>query len=202
VPDDTFVEKGTNTMNSKTTSPMSWRVRDIIIASVLGVTMGVLFAVWNVVNTPLLDPLGALMPGVSAIGHGVWLLGGIVTALVVKKPGSAFYGEFVAATVSALVGNQWGVLTLLYGAVQGLGAEIVFALFLYRAWGLLPALLAGLGSGIAMAMADLTLFYAALDTQFKVVYASASVLSGVLVAGLGGWLLARALQRAGVVARS
>ena len=202
MPPHTVVEKGTKYMSTPSKSRFSWRVRDIITASVLGVTMGVLFAVWNVVNTPILDPLGALLPGVSAIGHGVWLLGGILTALVVRKPGAAFYGEFVAATISALVGNQWGVLTLLYGAVQGLGAEVVFALFLYRAWGIVPALLAGMGAGVAMAAADLTLFYAGLDMQFKWVYAGASVASGVIIAGFGGWLLARALARAGVVARS
>lgn len=178
-----------------------WRVRDIVTASVLGVATGLLFAVWNVVNSPILDPLGALIPGLSALGHGVWLLGGLLTALVVRKPGAAFYGEVVAATVSALIGNQWGVITLVYGAVQGLGAEIIFALFLYRAWSIVPALLAGAGSGVAMAVLDLTLYYPAADTLFTTVYATASVVSGVLIAGFGGYLLAAALRRAGVTGR-
>lgn len=175
-----------------------WSVRDIIIASVLGVTLGLVFALWNVVNTPLLDPLGAILPGFSAIGHGVWLLGGTVTALVVRKPGAAFYGEFVAASVSALVGNQWGVLTLLYGAIQGLGAELGFALLLYRSWGLVAALVAGVISAMGMAAADLALFYAALDDQFKVIHVTASLVSGAFIAGVGGWILSRALSRAGL----
>ena len=36
-------------------------------------------------------------------------------------------GELIAAVVSALVGNQWGALTLLSGAVQGLTHDEVFA---------------------------------------------------------------------------
>ena len=185
-------------MNTSVTPSKTWRVRDIITASVIAVAAGLLFAVWNVVNAPILDPLGALIPGLSAIGHGVWLLGGLLTALVVRKPGAAFYGELVAATVSALIGNQWGVITLVYGAVQGIGAEIVFALLLYRSWGVVAALLAGIGSGIAMAALDLTLFYAGADVPFQVIYAVASVASGALIAGLGGFALARALRAAGV----
>jgi len=143
-------------------SPLSrrWSTRDIVTASVVAVATGLLFAVWNVANAPILDPLGVVVPGLSAVGHGVWLLGGLLTALVIRKPGAALYGEVVAATVSALIGNQWGVITLLYGAVQGIGAELIFAILLYRSWGVVAALLAGAGSGIAMAVLDLSLYYA------------------------------------------
>lgn len=188
-------------MNSASQSPRRWTTRDIVTASVVAVAAGLLFAVWNVANSPILDPLGALVPGLSAVGHGVWLLGGLLTALIVRKPGAAFYGELVAATVSALIGNQWGVITLLYGAVQGLGAEIVFALFLYRSWGVLASLAAGAGAGVAMAALDLSLYYAGADTLFTSVYALASVASGVVIAGAGGYGLARALERAGVLSR-
>jgi len=184
-------------------SPLSrrWSTRDIVTASVVAVATGLLFAVWNVANSPILDPLGALVPGLSAVGHGVWLLGGLLTALIIRKPGAALYGEVVAATVSALIGNQWGVITLLYGVVQGLGAELIFALLLYRSWGLVAALLAGAGSGIAMAALDLSLYYAGAGALFTIVYAAASVASGVVIAGIGGFALARALSRAGVLSR-
>ena len=115
----------------------AWRPRDIVLASVVGVVAGGLFVLWNIANVPLLEPLGALLPGFQALGHGVWLMGGLLTALVVRKPGAALYGEILASTVSALVGNQWGVITLVYGAVQGLGAELIF-----------PSLLTGRGAGL------------------------------------------------------
>lgn len=187
--------------HSHTVSPRRWSTRDIVVASVLGVATGALFAVWNVANNPVLEPLGALIPGLQAVGHGVWLLGGLLVGLVIKKPGAALYGEVVAATVSALIGNQWGVITLLYGVVQGLGAELVFALLLYRAWGLGAALLAGAGAGVAMAVLDLSLFYAGAGTTFVAIYAVASVASGVVIAGVGGWALAMALSRSGALGR-
>jgi len=74
-------------------------------------------------------------------------------------------------------------------------------LLLYRSWGLVAALLAGAGSGIAMAALDLSLYYAGADTLFTIVYAAASVASGVVLAGIGGFALARALSRAGVLSR-
>jgi energy-coupling factor transport system permease protein len=177
----------------------AWRPRDIVLASVVGVISGGLFVLWNIANVPLLEPLGALLPGFQALGHGVWLIGGLLTALVVRKPGAALYGEILASTVSALVGNQWGVITLVYGVVQGFGAELIFALFAYRAWGWIAALVAGAGSGAAMAALDLTLYYAGAGPEFVTIYGVSSVVSGALIAGLGGWAITRGLVRAGAL---
>lgn len=183
------------------TKSSAWRPRDIVLASVLGVVSGALFVIWNVASVPILEPLGAFLPGFQALGHGVWLVGGLLTALVVRKPGAAIFGEVLASTVSALVGNQWGVVTLLYGAVQGLGAELIFAIFAYRAWGWIAALVAGLGSGLAMGILDLTLYYAAAGPTFFFIYLISSVTSGALVGGLGSWAIARGLGRAGALRR-
>jgi energy-coupling factor transport system permease protein len=180
-------------------SRLRWRPRDIVLASVVGVVAGGLFALWNIAHVPLLEPLGALLPGFQALGHGVWLVGGLLTALIVRRPGAALYGEILAATVSALIGNQWGVITLVYGAVQGLGAELFFALFAYRLWNLIAAVLAGAGAGIAMAALDLSLYYVGAGAEFFVIYALSSVASGVLIAGLGSWVIQRGLVRAGAL---
>ena len=179
----------------------AWRPRDIVLASVVGVVSGGLFVLWNIASVPLLEPLGALLPGFQALGHGVWLMGGLLTALMVKKPGAALYGELLAATVSALVGNQWGVITLVYGVVQGLGAELIFALFAYRAWGWIPALVAGAGSGITMGVLDLTLFYAGAGPTFISIYALSSVVSGAMIAGLGSVAIRAGLIKAGALRR-
>lgn len=179
----------------------AWRPRDIVLASVVGVVSGGLFVLWNIASVPLLEPLGALLPGFQALGHGVWLMGGLLTALIVKKPGAALYGEMLAATVSALVGNQWGVITLVYGVVQGLGAELIFALFAYRAWGWMAALLAGAGSGITMGVLDLTLFYASAGATFMSIYALSSVASGAIIAGLGSVAIRAGLIKAGALRR-
>ena len=108
------------------------------------------------------------------------MLGG----LIIRKPGAALFTELVAATVSALLGAQWGgFATIEAGLVQGLGAELVFLLFAYSSWRVWVAMLAGAGAGAAMAINDLVLYYVAVDGGFKVVYAISAVISGALIAG-------------------
>lgn len=178
-----------------------WRVVDIVVASVIGVACGIVFVVWNIADNVIGGPLQALLPGLQGLGHGVWLIAGVLTALVVRKAGAALYGELIAAVVSALVGNQWGWWTLVSGLTQGLGAELVFALFLYANWRLLPALLAGAGAGLAMAATDLTLWYVGAGVQFAIIYTISAVVSGVLLAGLLGWAAARGLAATGTLDR-
>jgi energy-coupling factor transport system substrate-specific component len=132
---------------------------------------------------------------------GGWLFAGVLTALVIRKPGAALYGELVAATVSALVGNQWGVLTLESGLVQGLGAELVFAVFLYRRWGLPVALTAGAVAGLALAINDLILWYPGSANTFAAIYTVSAIVSGALVAGLLSWFAVRGLAKTGALSR-
>lgn len=178
-----------------------WRVVDIVVASVLAVASGLVFVMWNVASNPIGAPLGALLPGLQALLGGGWLFAGVLTALVIRKPGAALYGELVAATVSALVGNQWGVLTLESGLVQGLAAELVFAAFLYRRWTLPVAVLAGAVAGLALAINDLVLWYPGAAATFATIYTVSAIVSGALLAGALSWYAVRALAETGALSR-
>ncbi|KHO20997.1 ECF transporter S component [Mycolicibacterium setense] len=180
---------------------LRWRVVDIVVASVLATAAGLVFVVWNIASNPISAPLSALLPGLQALLAGGWLFAGVLTALVVRKPGAALYGELVAATVSALVGNQWGVLTLESGLVQGLGAELVFAVFAYRRWGLPVALIAGAVAGSALAVNDLILWYPGSSNTFAAIYTASAIISGALVAGLLSWFAVRGLAKTGALSR-
>ena len=174
-----------------------WRVVDIVVASVLGVAGGLVFAVWNVAWRPLSE---SLLPPASAVVVGIWLFPGVLGMLVVRKPGAAVYTELLAAVVSALVGNQWGFATVWYGLVEGLGAEVVFALLLYRSFGLPAALLAGIGTGATVGLLDSFVYFPeVLDAAGKLGYVAIAAGSGLVIAGLGSWLLTRALARTGVL---
>lgn len=180
---------------------LRWRVVDIVVASVLATAAGLVFVVWNIASNPISAPLTAALPGLQALLAGGWLFAGVLTALVIRKPGAALYGELVAATVSALVGNQWGVLTLESGLVQGLGAELVFAVFLYRRWGLPVALIAGAVAGLALAINDLILWYPGSANTFALIYTVSAIASGALVAGLLSWFAVRGLAKTGALSR-
>ncbi|MET0450279.1 MAG: ECF transporter S component [Mycobacterium sp.] len=187
----------------RTTNPPAWRWRvvDIVVASVLAVAAGLVFVLWNIASNPIGASLTAVLPGLQGLAGGGWLFAGVLTALVIRKPGAALYGELVAATVSALVGNQWGVLTLESGLVQGAAAELVFALFLYRRWNLPVAVLAGAAAGLAMAINDLILWYPGSGTTFAVIYTASGIVSGALIAGALSWLVVRSLAKTGALSR-
>lgn len=178
---------------------LRWRVVDIVVASVLAVAVGVVFKLWEFGYEPLSAAVALLLPGTQALFGGVWLLAGPIVAIIVRKPGAALYAEIVAASVEALLGTQWGWSTLEAGLVQGLGAELVLALFLYRVYRLPVVVLAGAAAGLALGINDSVLWYAGLDAAFKAVYIVCGTISGAVIAGLGSWLIVRALARTGVL---
>jgi energy-coupling factor transport system substrate-specific component len=181
---------------------LRWRVVDIVIASVLGVAGGLVFVLWNLAYNPVTAPLEAFLPGLQALFHGIWLFPGVLVALIVRKPGAALYGEIVAASASVLIsGTEWGPLTLLSGLVQGLGAELVLAILLYKAWGLVPAIVAGAGAGVGMVVLDLIVWYPGAAVEFAAIYAVSGIVSGAVFAGLGSWLIMRGLARTGALSR-
>ncbi|WP_258371725.1 ECF transporter S component [Curtobacterium sp. MCBD17_023] len=181
------------------TRSLRWRVVDIVVASVLAVAIGVVFKLWEFGYEPISAASALVLPGTQSLFGGVWLLAGPIVAIVVRKPGAALYAEMVAASVEALLGTQWGWLTLEAGLVQGLGAELVLAFFLYRVYRLPVVVLAGAAAGLALGVNDSLLWYAGLDAGFKVVYVICAVISGAVIAGLGSWLIVRALAATGVL---
>lgn len=179
-----------------------WRVVDIVVASVLGVACGFLFLAWNVgylVPKALLEPL---LPGIQGLLDGPWLIGGVLGGLIIRKAGAAIYVEVIAAVVSALAGAQWGgFLTIEAGLVQGLGAELVFLIFLYKAWSLPVAVLAGAGAALLGGINNMVLWFAGADAAFTVIYLICTTLSGAVLAGLLGWVLAKGLAATGALER-
>lgn len=179
-----------------------WRVVDIVVAAVLGVATGLLFVVWNGVGGAWFAVSDAVTPGFGGIAVGIWLIGGVLGGLIIRKPGAALFVELLAATVSTLLGSQWSIETLYSGLAQGLGAELIFAAFAYRRFGLPTAMLAGVGAAVAAWTLELFLSAnLAKGPEFLAIYLGSVVVSGALLAGLVGWLLTRALAATGVLDR-
>ncbi|MGL4339570.1 MAG: ECF transporter S component [Rhodoglobus sp.] len=181
-------------------STHSWRVLDIVIAAVIGVAAGVIFWSWQFVWGSVSVPL-AFLPGLLGVTAGGWLFAGVLGGIIVRKPGAAFFTEIVAALVSMVIGTQWGWETLYSGLVQGAGAELIFALFLYRNWRVSAAVLAGIGAGVGAIVYEYIATNAAKDIAFNLTYAASVLVSGAILAGLGSWALAKALVKTGVLNR-
>jgi energy-coupling factor transport system substrate-specific component len=150
--------------------PGRWRTVDIVLGAVLAVAFGAVFQAWNVLWAST-GPAFVALPPLQGFMYGVWLLPAVLVPLVIRRPGAALLGEGAAALASVLFGAQWGLLTLVYGLVQGGAAELVFGAGLYRRWGLPSALLAGAAAGAAAALLDLALYYPDWAADFQALYA-------------------------------
>ncbi len=175
-----------------------WRTRDILVAAVIAVAFGVVFWAWDTVWNALAPLFTAVKP-LEYVISGVWLMPGVIAGLIIRKPGAALFAELVAAIVSALLGNVWGLDVVLSGFVQGVGAELVFAFVLYRSFTLPIALLAGGVAGVGEALHDLPVYYPTSGMAVQASIAGLEIVSGLAIAGYGGWLLVRSLRRAGVL---
>lgn len=185
-------------MTTITDGDRGWRVVDIVVAAVVAAAFGVAFLAWNALYTATV-PAFAFLPPAQAIINGLWLLPAVLVGLIVRRPGAALLGGLVSAAVSVVLGSPFGGDALVSGAVQGAGAELGFALGLYRRWTLPFAVLAGALSGLFATVHDVLVYYPGADVTVWAVYGVASMLSGAVIAGLGAWLLLRALTATGVL---
>ncbi|MDF0515119.1 ECF transporter S component [Agromyces sp. H3Y2-19a] len=192
----------TSTTGAAPARNLRWRVVDIVVASVVAVATGLLFLFWNNIGYAWFVAADAVTPGLGGIAVGIWLIGGVLGGLIIRKPGAALFVELIAAMVSAIVGNQWGVETIWSGLAQGIGAELVFAIFLYRRFGLLQAILAGAAAGAGAWTLELfTSGNLQKSAEFLTLYFCTVVISGAVLAGVLGWLLVRALAATGALSR-
>lgn len=176
----------------------SWRTVDVVVAAVIAVAFGVVFWAWAQFYDAT-TPAFKSIPAAEGIMVGMWLVPGVLGALIIRKPGAAFFCELVAAIVEMLMGSQWGLTNVLYGIFEGLAPELVFAAFLYRRWNLTTALLAGAAAGVADVCLDWFYSYPNVAIVWILAYGVAAVVSCVVIAGAGGWGLVRALAQTGVL---
>ena len=181
-------------------SDLSWRTVDIVVTAAIAVAFGVVYWAWGLVYAAV-GPAFAFFPPAQNLVDGVWLIAGVLAALVVRKPGAAFFAELVAASIEALLGGQWGLDTLASGAIQGLGAEVVFAITRYRVWDMRTAILAAIASAIAGWAHDIFVYYATLALTDQIVLLVIYVVSAAILGGLVSWWLFLAIAQSGVLSQ-
>ena len=180
----------------------TWELKDVILMAIFGVVFSAVYlAVFQggLALSTALTPMG-LSPFGFEIIYGVWFMAATLAAYIIRKPGVALVTEVLASAIELLMGNSGGLTVVLTGAIQGLGAELVFAAFRYKKWDLGSMSLAGIVSAVFIFCYELYyLNYIALAptlliSQLAVRFISAVVFSGVLCKLAGD-----ALARTGVV---
>jgi energy-coupling factor transport system permease protein len=174
-----------------------WTQRDIVVAAAIGVVFGVLYLAWVQV---WLVAQGLIGPIALDIFFGFWCVASIVAAYVVRKPGAAFFAEVVAAVAEIATGHPAGLILLLTGIVQGAGAELAFALTRWKRYDLAVLLASGVCAALFSFVYTWIRFnYGALAPGLLVTMFTIRVISGMVLAGLLGRAIARALHRTGAL---
>ena len=178
-----------------------WRTVDIVVAAIIAVAFGVIFWAWNLLWYGPADAIP--LPG-RAFMYGVWLVPAVLGGLIIRKPGAAFFTETVAALVSIGLGSAWGWTLAIQGPVEALAAELAFAVFAYRIFNLAVASLAGALAGLAAGLYDIVVWYpaSAYDTAtMRIPYLGITVVSSLVIAGIGSLALTKALAQTGALDR-
>jgi len=179
---------------------LAWRGVDLITVAMLAVAFGVIFWGFDSFVYPLIGVATAGFPPLAELTIGVWLLPAVVGGLIVRRPGAALLTELIAANIELLLGNSWGFGVLASASLQGLGVEIILAIFLWRRFGLLQAILGGIAAAtLEIIVFEWWVYIPDYTWDWRVVYLIAGIVSGAVIAGLGGWALVRGLARAGAL---
>jgi energy-coupling factor transport system substrate-specific component len=182
------------------TRDLRWRTVDIVVAAAIAVAFGVVFWAWNAVWEAT-KPFFLTIAPAQYIISGVWLIPAVLGGLIIRKPGASLFTELVAASVAAILGSLWGLDTLLSGAIQGAAAELVFGATLYGNWSLTVAMAAAAAAAIGEWLHDIPIYYPTLELGQQLAIGMFMVLSAVIIAGVGSWLLMRSLVQTGVLAQ-
>jgi energy-coupling factor transport system substrate-specific component len=170
---------------------------EIVLTTVVAVALGVSFWGWTFIYEIAKPALK--VSGLSYLVAGFWIFSSVFLSQIVRKPGIALIASIIAAFVESLL-THWGIMSVLWGIVQGLGAEVIFMLFLYRKWDLKVLILASAMSAIFSYALDFSLYdYKNLSLGFNLIQLISFIISSVLLAGVLADVVSKRLLRLGLL---
>lgn len=174
-----------------------YTTRDIVIAAVIAAIAGVVNTgtgnVWYLANTSL-GPLG------GALLQGAFMWAYVLVMWLVRKPGAALAVGVIETAVEVMIGNPAGIGTIGWGITQGLAVEAVMAISNYSKYGFWVAVMAGAASSQFGTVWTAILYGWDPSTAQDVwIAVPVNLISGAILSGVVGYLLAQALRRTGLV---
>ena len=174
-------------MEQKTT--WTWSALDVVALGIVGVITGVIFWVAAVYLWPALAIGG---PFVQLSIYGLWFTGATMAMYIIRKPGASFGGEMLGALIEYILGTVFGPYVLIWGAFQGVAAEVAFAARLYKKYDYVTMSLAGVLAGIVVVIPTYIWYKPLIDDAYNLLgYAGIIIFillhsfSGALIAGIG-----------------
>ena len=149
--------------------------------------------------------LTLILPGSAALLHAFVLLsrdaGFVDRAQAGARPPTCCWSP---RSSKWCFGTKYSVSLVVIALVQALAAEAVFAVFRYRRWTLGVTLLSAVAIGIVYNFYLLFFYYQAFSffSPRGLIGTACELLSAVVFAGFGSWVLYRALAKSGVLTAS
>ena len=170
---------------------------EMVLTTVVAAALGVSFWGWTFVYEIAKPALKVI--GLSYLVAGFWILASVLLSQIIRKPGIAIIASVIAAFVESLL-TQWGIMSVLWGLVQGLGAELIFMFFLYRKWDLKVLILASAMSATLSYGLDFYLYnYKDLSLGFNLTQFISFIVSSIFLAGFFSEILTRRLAKLGLL---
>jgi len=181
----------------------AWQLKDVILASLISVLFAVVcFATVHSVIfaiTPLVAPFGFGDIAIEFV-FGIFFFSAIFSAYIMQKPGVAVIVGTMTGLIQVLMGSAFAGTVVVSAFVQGLGAEVIFALFRYKRWNLLTILLAAVSMTVfSFVLAWYRGLWVDLDFGFVATRFVIRLISALVISGVVSKFLADRLARAGVL---
>ncbi|MDO5535573.1 MAG: ECF transporter S component [Propionibacteriaceae bacterium] len=195
----TFTPGGTRAEPVRAPQGRGFGLKEILAVVTLGVVFGFLYYLlvqgWNALAVAM-GPFGDLAQNVVI---GGWFVVAPLALFVVRKPGAGLVAEIMASIVEfVFLGSPVGPILLLSATIQGLGSELGFALFRYRRYDLVAFLTSGLTAAI-FSFVYSTIRFGWFGQSLFEARLGLHLVSGLVLCGVLGWVIARALLRTGVL---
>lgn len=168
---------------------------DILVTVVISLACGILYMIFDSVYAAL-KPFGF---HIEQLVYGVWLLAGIIAALVIRKPGIALLASIAANMSEMLLGSPYGMGLFIAGFFQGIFAEMIFMLFRYRRFDLLVTIFASLSATVGSLLnSTITSDILSLSAWNLMVYSVARFISAIFICALPAYGIVKILEMTGV----
>lgn len=177
----------------------NYTIFEMVFICVSSVALGVAFWGWTFAYE-ITKPAFKLV-GLNYLAAGFWIFASVFIPLIVRRPFVAIVASVIAAGVEGVI-THWGAMALVWGLVQGLGAEMVFASTGYRKWSLPLVVFAAMMSATASFILDYFYYgYSQLATQLQMTQYLSFVVSAAVLAGFLSYVLVARLKKLNLLHR-
>ncbi|WP_409477694.1 ECF transporter S component [Pseudobdellovibrio sp. HCB154] len=177
----------------------NYTIFEMVFICVSSVALGVAFWGWTFayeITKPALK-----LVGLNYLAAGFWIFASVFTPLIIRRPFVAIIASVIAAGVEGVI-THWGAMALVWGLVQGLGAEVIFAATGYRKWSLYTMLAASMMSATASFVLDYFYYgYSQMALPLQLTQYLSFVMSAAVLAGLLSHILFVRLKKLNLLNR-